>query len=134
MELDNWLDYADSSFLTIRDVNNWKIGEKIQIVSFDRNFQEHLENDEISGKIIDGNTYTAEQLFESQKIEITYKGNMKWDINADEWDGIDQHIELNVEKDYPECGWAWLPFVEGGYLLITEWADNENCCTIYLDE
>lgn len=114
VEMYTYIRDSSEDHLRLSDVKNMKINDTIDVVIWDRNFEEHWIWDEaISEKL-----YDAETFFAYNRHQLTYLGNMTWTINYP-WGGkIDHPIHLDVSS--LETYWKWCLIDEtDGYIHIT---------------
>ncbi len=99
-EMYGFINNCKPDHLTITDVKKMKVGDQIDVVIWDRNFEEYWiwENAE------NEKSYDPQVFFAENRHTITYKGNMTWDIDL--WEEVITHpIHLNTE--HLQTHWTW---------------------------
>jgi hypothetical protein len=113
LELYDFIEKSKPEHLTIKDVKQLKVGNTIDVVMWDRNFEEYwIWN---NGKY--GILYDPETFFVANHNKITYLGNMEWNIHFRSGD-VTCPIHLDVSN--LETYWRWVEINEkDGMIHIT---------------
>ena len=103
-----------SQHLTIADVKNLKIGDKIDVIIWDRNFEENWIWDHAESE----KPYDPQTFFKSNHHQLTYAGNMTWHIHFDFGETITHPIHLDTSD--LETRYTWCALENDGFIHITD--------------
>ena len=106
--------FSRGKHLTIKDVTQLGIGETLDVVIWDRNFEEYWIWDNAES----GKNYDAEEFFKHNRNQITYKGNMEWDIHFSFVETIEHPVHLDTTG--VETNWTWVAIGTDGKIHITK--------------
>ena len=102
-EMYDFIEKSKRKHLTLKDVKRMKVGDKIDVVIWDRNFEEGwIWNEAIKNK-----PYTPKYFFRRNRHQLTYLGDMKWNIKYPFGETICHNIELDVSE--LGTNWKWSP-------------------------
>ena len=97
------IEFSKPNHLTIRDVLNMNVGDTIDVIIWDRNFEEYGIWDTRES----GVSYNPNDFFKGNHHQITYQGNMEWDIHFDFGETVRHPINLDVSS--LNTKWKWIP-------------------------
>lgn len=113
----DWIDNNKEKQLTIGDVADLKIGDKLDVCMFDRNFSEYGMWD----KYTEFKGYDPEDILQYNRVTLHYKGDQVWDIEMD--CGTFTHpFHLNT-KDL-DTNWTWYALNKDNKIHITTNVSN----------
>lgn len=113
LEMYDFIKQTIPQHLTIADVKKLKVGDTIDVVIWDRNFEESWIWDNATPQ----QPYRPEIFFQENHQKITYLGNMSWLIRFNWGEDIEHPIHLDVSA--LQTYWKWCP-LEDGYINIVE--------------
>lgn len=121
LEMKNFIRvYSKDKHLTLGDVKQMSPGVTIDVVIWDRNYEEYWIWDNAEDK----KEYDPEEFFEQNRHQITYLGNMKWDIKFPFGETIAHPIHLDTSS--LQTNWRWVAVEEDGFIHITTEVVNEG--------
>ena len=109
MELYDFIEHTRDKHLTLNDVKALKIGDTLDVVIWDRNFEEARIWNSPEGK-----EYTPKWFFADNRVTLTYLGNLEWDM-VFAWD-TKQKFRHEVHVDtigLNKKGHTWCPVCNG---------------------
>lgn len=116
--------------LTLEDVYNLKPGDELDVVIWDRNWEENW----VWGEANHNEVYSPEDFFLVNRRKVIYRGNMKWDIKFGHGTEL-MNIHVNTENlPSGKTKWTWLILDDGGEIHVTEELDWENGTLNQLEE
>jgi hypothetical protein len=121
IEMYKFINDCKSQHLTIADIKLLNIGDRLDVVIWDRNFEELWIWTNADNEV----AFTPDEFFSSNRHTLTYLGNMKWNIRYPF--GIDfiHNIELDVSK--LDNIMKWYPISDDGkieFLRVSKhWTD-----------
>jgi len=120
LEMYSFIDSCKDHHLTIGDVKNLKVGDKLDVVIWHQNFEEEGGFFAIRGKIREDLSLPQrpEQFFKYNHHQLTYLGNMEWDIHF-EWGETFTH-PIHLDVTCLETNWTWSALEEDGMIHITK--------------
>jgi len=95
MEVYTFIKNCTPYHLTLNDVKNMKEGDTIEVVIWDRNFEEYG----IWNSVKEGVSYNPQIFFQCNKHKLTYKGNMIWDIDFNHGETFRHPVHIEHEKN-----------------------------------
>ena len=111
MELYELIKKSKPYHLTIQDILSLNIGDELDVVIFDRNFDE-----DIWSRFKECKSYNPTKLLEESHHKIIYKGDMNWDIKYNFGETVNKMVHLDLEKE--PTNWKWYPLDPDGYVRI----------------
>ena len=114
-ELYEWIDKHKTLHLTINDVNKLSVGDKLDVVLFDRNVEEYGIWDKLKRET----PYDPQDFFKWNRAILVYKGgeNRSWDIHFSFGETHEHPAHINVE--HLPTNWHWTALEKDGYVHIT---------------
>jgi len=112
LEMYDFIELCKDKHLTINDILNLSIGDELDVIIWDRNFEESW----IWNKAELNKLYDAQEFFKDQRATLIYKGNMEWTIAFCWGESFDHPIHLNVE--HLETYWTWMGIKNDGMIHI----------------
>jgi hypothetical protein len=103
MEMNDFIESCKHLYFNISDFKKLKIGDTIDVVLWDRNFEEY----EIWDSLKPNKKYNVERFFKENRAQITYKGDLKWDIDFAFGEKFTHPIHLNTK--HLKTNWTWVP-------------------------
>ncbi len=106
LEMYDFIEQCKPYHLTIEDVLNLSVGQQLDVVIWDRNFEEYgIWERATSNKIC-----RPEELFQHNRWTIVYKSNMEWTIISEGGGGesFDHPVHLNVQHLNTYMTWVGL--------------------------
>ena len=120
MDMYEWINYYKSNHLVINDLKKMNVGDTLDVVIFDRNFEEYF----IWPKLKKNKSYTPKYFFKGNRHQIKYNGDLTWDITYS-FGCIAHHpIEINVSKF--DLGFTWYPLTGENMILNTKIVNNKT--------
>lgn len=95
MEMYKFIEESKDRHLTIADVKNLDVGEEIDCVIWDRNFEEYW----IWNKTVSEKPYKATEFFKHNRVKVKYLGNMKWLLKMS-WGEFEHSVHINTCKSH----------------------------------
>lgn len=118
MDVDKFIKSCKSAHLTLGDVKKLNVGDQLDVVIWDRNFEDYW----IYGQAEKGRNYNPQDFFKYNHCKIIYQGNMEWDIDFSF--AVYRHcIELDTSS--LNIRWGWMP-IENGNIETDEWIPSGN--------
>ncbi len=95
LEMYDFIEQCKDNHLTINDILDLSAGDKLDVVIWDRNFEEYW----IWNKAKSNKPYDPQIFFGPNRWTIIYKGDMEWTIisEAGEGESFDHPVHLNTE-------------------------------------
>jgi hypothetical protein len=115
MEMYKFIKESSSEHLTIADVKKLKPGDKLDVVIWDRNFEEHWIWDEAESEKL----YNAEKFFKYNRANITYLGHMRWELHLNYGD-FKHPIHLDISNLETKRTWVTIDEKDGCVHLTNE--------------
>ena len=113
LEMRDFIEQCKSLHLTIADVKNMKVGDQIEVVLWDGNFEEYWIWDNAKNE----EAYDPKEFFKKNRNRFTYTGDMKWIMKDPE---NDVHpIHLHLSDFIKETNWTWSAIEDDGFIHIT---------------
>jgi len=101
MEVYGFIKDCQNMHLTLGDVKDLQVGDELDVVIWDRNFEEYW----IWNKAVENQPYDPWKFFKANRHKVTYRGNMSWNIHFNFGEIILHPIHLNTEN--LETNWKW---------------------------
>jgi hypothetical protein len=98
----DWLERNKDQHLTIADIQKLKIGDTLDVVFFDRNFEEHGMWD----KYVKGKAYVPEDILQFNRGKVTYLGNFEWDLYFPDCGTFKHPFHLEI-TGLNGTNWSW---------------------------
>ena len=114
MEVYGWIRDYRLYHLTIGDILKCSVGDELDVVIFDRNFEESGIWDKLHPDV----EYDPTEFFKYNHHKLKYNGDMKWDIIFNWGKTFEHPIHLNVE--HLATRWTWVVLGEDGFVDIAE--------------
>lgn len=106
LEIHDFIDICKDKHLTLEDIKELETGKELDLVVWDRNFEEYKIWKELQPEKV----YDPETFFSENRCKCIYKGDLKWDIVFGFGQTIQHPLHLNID-DY------WLP-IDNGYVNV----------------
>ncbi|AYV75426.1 MAG: hypothetical protein Terrestrivirus1_300 [Terrestrivirus sp.] len=123
----NFIDNCKNEHLTIRDVKLMSVGDVIDVVIWDKNFEEYWIWEHAEEKTY----YDPCVFFKSNRCKLTYKGDMQWDIYFDFGDTFTHPVHLDVSS--LQTDWTWYPIDELDGKIHSDWTTKHIHWTEFPD-
>lgn len=110
--------YTRPYHLTLGDIKQLKVGDELDVVIWDRNFEEYwIWKDAESEKL-----YNPEYFFKSNRHKLKLTENMTWNIKFPFGETYNHSIHLDVSElsDY----WIWMPLSSNGNIVLDNITKN----------
>ena len=115
MQMYKFINNCQADHLTIADVKKLQPGDTLDVVIWDRNFEESWIWDNAENL----KHYDPEIFFKNNRHQLTYCGDMDWKIKFNFGETIYHTIHLNVS--HLDTYWTWVAIDEkDGYIHITD--------------
>ncbi len=116
----HFIENSKNKHLTIADVKKMLPEDQIDVVIWDRNFEEYW----IWNNAENEKPYEPQIFFKSNHHKITYKGDMKWDIHFNFGETIEHPIHLDVSELNTYWIWCAIDGTDGKIHITNEIVKN----------
>lgn len=120
LEMYDFIKQCKNKHLTLGDIKKMKVNDIIDVVIWDRNFEEYWIWENAKNKQL----YNAETFFEENHHQIKYKGNMEWEIIFNFGETYTHKIHLDVSN--LNTYWKWYGLSDDNKIHITQEILKDN--------
>ncbi len=117
-EMYQYIESKRPQHLTIADVKGLNPGDQLDVVIWDRNFEEYWiwsSPQEEGAK--NERAYDAQEFFKKNHHRLVYRGDMKWDIHFQFGEVFEHPVHVDTSK--LETNWSWCAIADDGCIHIT---------------
>lgn len=115
LEMYHFVHDTKDKHLTLADIKKLQVGEKLDVVIWDGNWEEYWSSAE------NLKPYSAEEFFKFNRHQLTYKGDMKWDIHFNFGETFEHPVHLNTDHLQTFSRWCKVDEKDGKIHITSEY-------------
>jgi len=104
MEVSDFINNCKDKHLRISDVKQLQIGDNLDVVIWDRNYEEYWIWDNAK----QNQHYDPQTFFKANRCTLKYLGDMKWNITMGWGETFEHPVHLDLSNT-PKTNWNWMP-------------------------